>query len=162
MTVDDVDRDVLGLYREGDLAELAILYVRAGKLADVSTLSVKGTEIPDEEIVGAFLTQHYAGEAARRQRGRDGSRLPTARDPRGRLTGKARSRTPSDVHPVPDEVILPCSPKGAGRDRVARRARRAQGDADRVRSAGRSVDLLAMANDNARHAFRRSGARSTM
>src|SRR5580698_4462700 len=34
VTVDDADRDVLGVYREGDLVELALLYVRAGKLQD--------------------------------------------------------------------------------------------------------------------------------
>jgi excinuclease ABC subunit C len=125
VTVDDVDRDVLGLYREGDLAELAILYVRAGKLADVSTLSVKGTEIPDEEIVGAFLTQHY-------------SRL---------------GDDETAFIPVPDEVILPVLPEGVqgvtewlaelGRHKVTLL----------VPQRGARVDLLAMANDNAKHAF---------
>lgn len=60
---DDVDRDVLGLHREGDLAEIALLHVRAGKLQDVATYSVKGAEIPDEELVAAFLAQHY-GDAS--------------------------------------------------------------------------------------------------
>ena len=59
VAVDDTDRDVVGLYREGDLVELVLLYVRSGKLADVATFSVKQAEIPDEEIVAAFLAQHY-------------------------------------------------------------------------------------------------------
>src|SRR5580704_16401724 len=59
VAVDDVDRDVVGLYREGELVELVLLYVRSGKLADVATFSVKQAEIPDEEIIAAFLAQHY-------------------------------------------------------------------------------------------------------
>ncbi len=59
VTVDDVDRDVVGFYREGELVEIALLHVRAGKLQDVGTYSIKQAEIPDEEIVGAFLAQHY-------------------------------------------------------------------------------------------------------
>ena len=59
VTIDDVDRDVLGFYREGELVEIALLFVRAGKLADVATYSIKQAEIPDEEIVAAFLAQHY-------------------------------------------------------------------------------------------------------
>jgi len=54
------DRDVLGFYREGDLAELALLQVREGRLADVTTFSLKHAELPDEELVGGFLTEHYA------------------------------------------------------------------------------------------------------
>ena len=63
VTVDDVDRDVLGLYREGDLVELALLYVRQGKLAEVATFSLKQADIPDDEIVAAFLAQHYGRSA---------------------------------------------------------------------------------------------------
>ena len=44
----DVTRDVIGLYREGDLVEIAVLHVRAGRLWDVMTVSVKDAEIPDE------------------------------------------------------------------------------------------------------------------
>src|SRR5262245_32181591 len=62
VSVDDIDRDVIGLYREGDLVEVALLYVRAGKLADVATFSLKHTEIPDDEIVAAFVAQHYGRE----------------------------------------------------------------------------------------------------
>jgi len=61
VTVEELDRDVIGLYREGDLVEIALLYIRAGKLADVATFSTKQVEIPDEEILAAFLTQNYEG-----------------------------------------------------------------------------------------------------
>ncbi len=56
---DAVDRDVIGLFREGGTVEIALLRVRGGKLADVMTFLVKQAEIPDEEIVAAFLWEHY-------------------------------------------------------------------------------------------------------
>jgi excinuclease ABC subunit C len=34
--------------------------VREGRLADVTTFSLKHTEIPDEELVAGFLSEHYA------------------------------------------------------------------------------------------------------
>ena len=40
VTIDDIDRDVLGFYRQGDLVEIALLHVRAGKLAEVATYSI--------------------------------------------------------------------------------------------------------------------------
>ena len=61
VAVDDADRDVIGLYREADLVEVALLYVRSGKLAEVATFSTKQAEIPDEEILAAFLTHNYEG-----------------------------------------------------------------------------------------------------
>jgi excinuclease ABC subunit C len=132
VTIDDIDRDVLGLYREGDLVEIALLYVRAGKLADVTTFSIKQAEIPDEEIVAAFLAQHY-----------------------GPSLGKASGD--GDDEPVltlvPNEVILPREPEGVDgiaewlSDRAGRKV------ALLFPKRGHRVDLLAMANDNARHSF---------
>jgi len=132
VTVDDIDRDVLGFYREGELVEIAVLHVVAGKLQDVATHSIKQAEIPDEEIVAAFLAQHYGASLARGP-GDDGA----------------------DVLPVlvPDEIILPCEPEGiAGiaawlADRAGHRV------ALLVPRRGHRVDLLAMANENARHSF---------
>ncbi|HEX4512178.1 MAG TPA: excinuclease ABC subunit UvrC [Polyangiaceae bacterium] len=59
VTEDLADRDVIGFYREADLAEIALLSIREGRLADVMTFSLKNAEIPDEEIVSGFLTEHY-------------------------------------------------------------------------------------------------------
>ncbi len=129
VTIDDIDRDVLGFYREGELVEMAILHVRAGKLQDVGTYSIKQTEIPDEEIVAAFLAQHYGAALSTSE---EGEPLPVL---------------------VPDEVILPCEPEGiegiaewlgerAGHKVMLLRPKR-----------GHRVDLLTMANDNARHSF---------
>jgi excinuclease ABC subunit C len=101
--------------------------VRAGKLADVATFSIKGTEVPDEEIVGAFLAQHYAqGEEGEGDEG---------------------------FVPVPDEVILPVLPEGVNgiAEWMAERAGRKV--TLLVPQRGAKVDLLAMATENAMHAF---------
>jgi excinuclease ABC subunit C len=124
VTVDDIDRDVLGLYREGDLVELALLYVRAGKLADVATFSIKGTEVPDEEIVGAFIAQHYAEESE------EGTFVP-----------------------VPDEMIVPVLPEGVHGIAEWLADRGGHKVTVLVPQRGARVDLLAMASDNAHHAF---------
>ncbi len=131
VTIDDIDRDVLGFYREGELVEIALLYVRAGKLADVVTYSIKQAEIPDEEIVAAFLAQHYGTSLAKTDEGEEAA----------------------PVALVPDEIILPREPEGvdgisewlsdrAGRKVVLLFPKR-----------GHRVDLLAMADENARHSF---------
>jgi excinuclease ABC subunit C len=56
----EVSQDVVGLHREGDLAEFVVLYVRQGRLTDTGNYSFSGTEIEDAELIGAFLAQHYA------------------------------------------------------------------------------------------------------
>jgi excinuclease ABC subunit C len=131
VTIDDVDRDVLGLYREGDLVEIALLRVRAGKLTDVETFSIKQTEIPDDEIVAAFLAQHYGGVSLK------------------------ASADEVDVVPmlVPDEIILPCEPEGIAGIAEWLSDRAAHKVALVLPKRGHRVDLLAMGNDNARHSF---------
>ncbi len=132
VTIDDVDRDVLGFYREGELVEIALLYVRAGKLADVATYSVKQAEIPDEEIVAAFLAQHYGSSLTKPDEDEE---------------------TDAPLVLVPDEVILPREPEGVEgiaewlTDRAGHRVSLL------FPKRGHRVDLLAMANDNARHSF---------
>jgi excinuclease ABC subunit C len=130
VAIDDVDRDVLGLHREGDLVELALLHIRRGKLADVATFSIKSAEVPNEEVVAAFLAQHY-GPAAPKE-GEDG---------------------PDISLPVPDEVIVPLLPEAAAgiAEWLAERAQHKV--ALLCPQRGHRVDLLALANDNAKHAF---------
>ncbi len=57
--VSDVSQDVLGLYREGDLVELSVVYVRQGRVVEIFNISRARTHLPDDEIVGAFLREHY-------------------------------------------------------------------------------------------------------
>ena len=61
VTEDLADRDVIGFYREAGLAEIALLSVREGRLADVMTFSLKNAEIPDDEMRLGFLSEseHY-------------------------------------------------------------------------------------------------------
>ena len=59
VVVSDRDQDVLGFYREGDLAELAVLYVRQGRVVDAASFSQRRVEAPDEELVAAFIRDHY-------------------------------------------------------------------------------------------------------
>jgi excinuclease ABC subunit C len=135
VAIDDVDRDVLGLHRESDLVELALLHIRRGKLADVATFSVKNAEVPDEEVVAAFLAQHY------------GPSLP-------KETKDADAVDEADLMmPVPDEVIVPVLPEAAAgiAEWLAERALHKVNLIFPQR--GHRVDLLALANDNAKHAF---------
>ncbi|MDP8998524.1 MAG: excinuclease ABC subunit UvrC [Myxococcota bacterium] len=134
VTIDDVDRDVVGLYREGELVEIALLHVRAGKLADVATYSIRQAEIPDDEIIGAFLAQHHGAAFAK-------------------ATGLESAEQDVLAAFVPDEIILPCEPEGIEgiAEWLADRARHKV--ALCVPKRGHRVDLLEMANDNARHSF---------
>jgi excinuclease ABC subunit C len=127
VTIDDIDRDVVGFYREGELVEIALLHVRAGKLQDIGTTSIKQAEIPDEEIVAAFVAQHYGGRI-----GDDEGVLPVL---------------------VPDEVILPCEPEGVAGIAEWLSERAGHKVALLLPKRGHRVDLVAMANDNARHSF---------
>ena len=63
VTVKDVDQDVIGLYREGSLVEVLVLQARGGHVNDTLSFSLRGVEMPDEEVLSGFLTQYY-GEAA--------------------------------------------------------------------------------------------------
>jgi excinuclease ABC subunit C len=59
VVVSDLDQDVLGLYREGDLVELSLMAVRAGRVIDVVSMSNPRVEVPNDEVVAAFLREHY-------------------------------------------------------------------------------------------------------
>ncbi|MBX3206645.1 MAG: excinuclease ABC subunit UvrC [Labilithrix sp.] len=130
VSVDDVDRDVLGIHREGDLVELALLHVRRGKLADVATFSIKSAEVPDEEVVAAFLGQHYA---------------PSSTDGAADATGAAL--------PIPDEIIVPTLPDAASGTAEWLSERAAHKVLLLCPQRGPRADLLRLANDNASHAF---------
>ncbi len=58
-TVRDVDQDVLGLHREADRAEVAILVVRDGRLLRVRTHSLRDVNVPDDELVAGFVLDLY-------------------------------------------------------------------------------------------------------
>jgi excinuclease ABC subunit C len=127
-SVTDRDQDVLGLYREGDLAELSVMYVRSGRVVEVVSFSNKRVEMPDDELVAGFLREHYAGPTAIP----DEVLLPVL--PEGAL-GVAEWLSDRRQEQGPPGV------KRAGRTQLLAPAR------------GPRKQLLEMATENARHAF---------
>ncbi|MBC7173858.1 MAG: hypothetical protein H5U40_15565 [Polyangiaceae bacterium] len=62
-TVTDVDQDVLGVYRQADQAEVAVLTIRAGKLVGVRALALRKVSVPTDELLSSFVRDYYAGGA---------------------------------------------------------------------------------------------------
>ena len=57
---DFVDQDVWGLYREADFVEVAVLFVRGGKLVGRRTFQQKDQELPDPAVIAEYVQQYYA------------------------------------------------------------------------------------------------------
>lgn len=55
------DQDVLGLYREGGLIEVQVLFVRGGKLVGNLGYGFDDNEFPDDEVLAELLSQFYQG-----------------------------------------------------------------------------------------------------
>jgi len=129
VSVTDCDQDVLGLYREGDLVELSVMLVRSGRVIDVASFSNRRVEVPDDEVVAAFLRDHYG----------DG--------------GSGEALIPEEII-VP---VLPDGADGVAEWLAERRAVLVQGRHKKCEllapARGPRKALLDMARDNARHAF---------
>ena len=129
VAVTDSDQDVLGMYREGDLVELAVLSVRAGRVVDATSFSNARIEVPDDELVAAFVREHYA-------EGGTGAEL-----------------IPDEVI-LP---ALPDGAAGVAEWLTDERQKRATGPTRKVQllrpSRGSRRKLLDLAMENARHAF---------
>lgn len=121
---DGVDRDVIGLHRDGDAAELAILHVRGGRLSDVRCIAVKNVGVPDEELIGAFLAQHYAADPSN-----------------------------ETVVPVPQEVLVPLLPEAASGVQAWLSERATHKVSLLAPQRGPRALLLAMARENAEHSY---------
>ena len=129
VVVSDRDQDVLGIYREGDLAELCVMVVRKGRMIDTASFSMRNVELPDEEVVATFLREHY-GEG-----------------------GSGEAHVPDEII-VP---ILPDGVDGVSEWLVERRAEVVESRRTKVEvlapARGPRRALLEMATDNAKHAF---------
>jgi excinuclease ABC subunit C len=129
VSMTDCDQDVLGLYREGDLVELSVMLVRSGRVIDVASFSNRRVEVPDDEVVAAFLRDHYG----------DG--------------GSGEALIPEEII-VP---VLPDGADGVAEWLAERRAALVQGRHKKCElmapARGPRKALLDMARDNARHAF---------
>jgi excinuclease ABC subunit C len=123
VAVKDVDQDVIGIYREGSLVELLLIQARGGHVKDTLSFSLRGVELPEEEVLSGFLTQYYA----------EGSHAATL---------------------IPDEILLPMLPDGAEGVAEWLGDQRGKKVALLVPQRGPRVDLIAMARENAAHAFR--------
>jgi excinuclease ABC subunit C len=55
-----VDQDVWGIYREADAVEVAVLFIRGGKLVGRRTFSQKDQELPDPAVIAEHVQQYYA------------------------------------------------------------------------------------------------------
>ncbi len=62
VTVDELDQDVVGMYREGELVEVAILTVREGRVVEAVSRSHTGASVDDEEVIAAYLRDSYGVE----------------------------------------------------------------------------------------------------
>ncbi len=60
VSVQSVDRDVFGLCREADEAQLSILHIRKGKLLEISSYAFPRVRIADDEVVSSFINQFYS------------------------------------------------------------------------------------------------------
>jgi excinuclease ABC subunit C len=125
----EIDQDVMGLYREGELVEIALMYVRKGRVNDTAFFSLRGVEVEDEEVIGALLRQYYdeVGQGVEAGAG---------------------------AGYVPDEVIAPVVPEGV--DGVIEWMSELRGRAVRVLAPQRGdrKKLLDLAQENAAHSFR--------
>jgi len=54
------DQDVIGFHRQGDQVEVAVLSMGGGRLFAVRTFPLRRVAVPSDEMLGAFLRQHYA------------------------------------------------------------------------------------------------------
>jgi excinuclease ABC subunit C len=57
---DLIDQDVWGIFREADSVEVAVLFIRAGKLVGRRTFQQKDQELPDAAVIAEHLQQYYA------------------------------------------------------------------------------------------------------
>jgi excinuclease ABC subunit C len=55
-----VDQDVWGMWREADVAEVVVLFVRGGKLVGRRAFQQKDQELPDAMVIAEHLQQYYA------------------------------------------------------------------------------------------------------
>ena len=123
--LEDVDQDVLGLFVQGDRAELALVMIRSGRMTNVRTFDLGAVGLPDDEILASFVSAYYA--------------LQPGEAPRAAL---------------PDEIVLPTEIEAMDGLAAALSERRSRRVRIVVPKRGAKAALLRLANENAAHAFR--------
>ena len=59
---DFIDRDVIGVYREGPSIEIHVMRTREGRLSDVRRHSMEETEVPTVDVLDDFAARYYTRE----------------------------------------------------------------------------------------------------
>ena len=121
-SIKDRDQDVVGIYREAEEIEIALLMIRAGKLVHVITFTFERSEAPAEELLGNFVLSHY-----------------------------------SSGHEIPDEILVPIDIEASGGIEELLSEERGRRVRITVPQRGGGTDLLALAHENAEHAFKEKG-----
>ncbi|MCC6522114.1 MAG: excinuclease ABC subunit UvrC [Polyangiaceae bacterium] len=80
VTVHDLDQDVIGLFRQAEICEVVVLEVRGGRLTDSHSFSLRGSELPDEEVLAGFVGGYYGDELVSASELPDELLLPLAPD----------------------------------------------------------------------------------
>jgi excinuclease ABC subunit C len=57
--VRDIDQDVFGYFRQDEKVELAVLMARRGRVVGVRTFDVRDAQLPDDELISAFVAEYY-------------------------------------------------------------------------------------------------------
>ena len=63
MTLSSKNQDVFGFYREGNLTQVCLLFVRKGKVLGSKKLSPIRLDLGSDEILSAVLKQYYSAES---------------------------------------------------------------------------------------------------
>ena len=59
VSISSKDRDVFGIYREGNLTEVCVLYVRKGKIIGIKAFPIAKTGTGSPEILSSLMKQYY-------------------------------------------------------------------------------------------------------
>ncbi len=62
VSAEDIDRDVVGFYREADRLVVYLLFIRSGRLLGGRTFPSNGQEFPIEELLSSFVDLYYNGD----------------------------------------------------------------------------------------------------
>jgi excinuclease ABC subunit C len=62
VAAEDVDRDVLGFWREADRLTIYLLFIRGGRLTGGRDFPFTGQEFPTEELLSSFVDLYYGSD----------------------------------------------------------------------------------------------------
>jgi len=115
------DQDVIGLHRDGGEVELALLFIRQGKLIGRRNFTLEW-RLDDDELLAGFLQQYYGGDVL-----------------------------------IPDSLLLPMATEANELMAEWLTERRGKKVAVLVPQRGARLELVRLAENNAREAFRARG-----